>query len=93
MSLTAHSDMRQQKPKGTYKCKEIVVTIFIVSLKVYPQAKMLLRIKICKWNRFQEHFSLSLWHQAKLLFLAKLRLGNIIVAQGANAFHHQVKRW
>ena len=32
---------------------------------------MLLRIKICKWNEFQEQFSLSLWHHEKLLFLAK----------------------
>ena len=53
--------------KGTYKCEEIVVAIFKMSLKIHPQDKMLLRIKICKWNRFQEQFSLSLWHQAKLL--------------------------
>ena len=54
--------------KATYKCKEIVVTIFKMSLKVHPQDKMLFRIKICKWNGFQEQFSLSLRHQAKLLF-------------------------
>ena len=33
-----------------YKCKEIVVTIFKMSLKVHPQNKMLLRIQIHKWN-------------------------------------------
>ena len=32
---------------------------------------MLLRIKIHKWNEFQEQFNLSLWHQEKLLFLTK----------------------
>ena len=32
---------------------------------------MLLRIKIHKWNGFQEQFSLSLQHWEKLLFLAK----------------------
>ncbi|KIJ92634.1 hypothetical protein K443DRAFT_113285, partial [Laccaria amethystina LaAM-08-1] len=52
-------------PKGTYKCKKI---IFKMSLKVHPQDKMLLRIKIHKWNGFQEQFSLSIWHWAKLLF-------------------------
>jgi len=54
--------------KGTYKCKKIVVTIFKMSLKINPQDKRLLRIKNFKWNGFQEQFSLSLWHQAKLLF-------------------------
>ena len=49
-----------------YKCKEIVVTIFKMSLKVHPQNKMLLKIQIHKWNRFQEQFCLSLWHQPKL---------------------------
>jgi len=53
--------------KGTYKCKEIVVAIFKMSLKIHPLDKMLSRIKICKWNGFQEQFSLSLWQQAKLL--------------------------
>jgi hypothetical protein len=65
--------------KETYKCKEIVVSIFKMSFNVHPQDKMLLRIKICKWNGFQEQSSLSLQHQAKLLFLAKLHLGNTVV--------------
>jgi len=67
--------------KGTYKCEEIVVAIFKMSLKIHPQDKMLLRIKICKWNRFQEQFSLSLWHQAKLLIWAQLHLGNTVYGQ------------
>jgi len=33
-----------------------------------PQDKMVLRIKICKWDRFQEQFNLSLQQQAKHLF-------------------------
>ena len=32
---------------------------------------MLLRIKIHKWNEFQEQFSLSFQHLEKVLFLAK----------------------
>ena len=52
--------------------KKIVVTIFEMCIKVHPQDKMLLRIKIHKWNGFQEQFSLSLQPQAKFLFLAKL---------------------
>ena len=40
-------------------------------LEVHPEGKMLLRIKIHKWNEFQEQFSLSLWHLEKLLFLTK----------------------
>ena len=53
--------------KGIYKCKEIVVAIFKMSLKIHPLDKMLSRIKICKWNGFQEQFSLSLQEKAKLL--------------------------
>ena len=53
--------------KGTYKCKEIVVAIFKMSLKIHPLDKMLSRIKICKQNGFQEQFSLSFQQQAKLL--------------------------
>ena len=52
--------------EGTKKCKVFVVAIFKISLKIHRQDKMLLRIKICKWNRFQEQFSLSLWREAKL---------------------------
>ena len=40
-------------------------------LEVHPEDKMLLRIKICKWNEFQEQFSLSLWQPEFYLFLAK----------------------
>ena len=43
-----------------YKFKQIVVAIFKTSLEVHPEHKMLLRIKIHKWNEFQEQFSLSL---------------------------------
>ena len=42
-----------------------------MGLKVHQEDKMLLGIKIHKWNEFQEQFSLFLWHQEKLLFLAK----------------------
>ena len=48
--------------KGTYQCEEIVVTIFYMSLKVHPQDKMLLRLKICKGSGFQEQFSLVVPH-------------------------------
>ena len=33
-----------------FKCKEIDVAIFKMSLKMLPQDKMLLRIKIHRWN-------------------------------------------
>ena len=59
------------RAKVMYKCKYIVVAIFKMFLEVHPEDKMLLRIKIRKWNEFQEQFSLSLQHQEKLLFLAK----------------------
>ena len=36
--------------KRAYKCKEIDVTIFKLCLKVYPQDKILLTIKIHKWD-------------------------------------------
>ena len=62
--------------KVMHKCEKIVVTIFEMCLKAHPQDKMLLRIKIHKWNEFQEQFGLSHSHQAKLLFLAKLCQGN-----------------
>jgi hypothetical protein len=42
-----------------------------MSSTLHPEDKMLLRIKIRKWNKFQEQFSLPLWHREKLLFLAK----------------------
>jgi hypothetical protein len=54
--------------KEMYKHKEIGVAIFKMSFKMLPQDKMLLTIKTYKWNGFQEQFSLSLQHQAKLLF-------------------------
>ena len=57
--------------KVMYKCKYIVVAIFKMGLKVHPEDKMLLRIKIRKWNEFQEQFSLFLQHQEILIFLAK----------------------
>ena len=52
--------------KVTHKCKTIVVAIFKMCLEVHPEDKMLLKIKIHKWNEFQEQFSLSLWHWEKL---------------------------
>ena len=34
--------------------------------QLFREDKMLLTIKFFKWNGFQEQFSLSIWHHAKL---------------------------
>ena len=65
--------------KAMYKCKKILATICEMCREVHPQDKMLLRIKIHKWNRCQEWSSLSLQHQTISLFLAKLCQGSTVV--------------